>query len=72
MMIIFLFKFCCNIIAPMDENLVASEIHQFVQKDCFDLNELPQEGTIVFYLLLVFHLSLNMMLIFFFLIFVTI
>ena len=51
----------------MDENLVASEIHQFVQNDCFDLNELPQEGTtILFYLLLVFHLSLNMMLIFFF------
>ena len=32
----------------MDENFVASEIHQLVPMSCFDLNELPQEG-ILFY-----------------------
>ena len=32
----------------MDENFVASEIHQLVLMSCFDLNELPQEG-ILFY-----------------------
>ena len=26
----------------MDENFVASEIHQLVRMSCFDLNELPQ------------------------------
>ena len=40
----------------MDENFVASEIHQLVPMSCFDLNELPQEG-ILFYSIL-FYLSL--------------
>ena len=35
----------------MDENFVASEIHQLVSMSCFDLNELPQEG-ILFYSIL--------------------
>ena len=37
----------------MDENFVASEIHQLVPMSCFDLNELPQEG-ILFYLFFYF------------------
>ena len=32
----------------MDDNLVASETHQLVPMNYFDLNELPQEGTIIF------------------------
>ena len=31
----------------MDDNLVASETHQLVPMNYFDLNELPQEGTII-------------------------
>ena len=30
----------------MDENFVASETQQLVPMSCFDLNELPQEGTL--------------------------
>ena len=37
----------------MDENFVASEIHQLVPMSCFDLNELPQEG-ILFYFIFLF------------------
>ena len=33
----------------MDDNLVASETHQLVPMNYFDLNELSQEGTIIFY-----------------------
>ena len=35
----------------MDDNLVlvASETHQLVPMNYFDLNEIPQEGTIIFY-----------------------
>ena len=33
----------------MDDNLVASETHQLVPLNYFDLNELPQEDTIIFY-----------------------
>ena len=33
----------------MDDNVDASEAHQFVPMDCFDLNELSQEGIIIFY-----------------------
>ena len=33
----------------MDDNLVASETHQLVPMIYFDLNEIPQEGTIIFY-----------------------
>ena len=35
----------------MDDNLVASETHQLVPMNYFDLNELPQEGTIFFFLI---------------------
>ena len=34
----------------MDENFVASKIHQLVPMSCFDLNELPQ--VILFYFIL--------------------
>ena len=34
----------------MDENFVASEIHQLVPMSCFDLNELPQEGILFYYI----------------------
>ena len=45
------------IIAPMDENLVVSETHQVVKRNCFDLNELLQEFTIIlFYLYHVFYI----------------
>ena len=37
----------------MDENFVASEIHQLVPMSCVDLNELPQEG-IIFYSIFLF------------------
>ena len=40
----------------MDDNLVASETHQLVPLNYFDLNELPQESTIIFY---ESHLQLN-------------
>ena len=39
------------IIAPMDENLVVSETHQVVKRNCFDLNELLQEFTIILFYL---------------------
>ena len=36
---------CFNLvfIAPMDENLVISETHQVVKRNCFNLNKLLQE-----------------------------
>ena len=34
----------------MDGNLVESETHQLVPINCFDLNEPPQEGNIIFIL----------------------
>ena len=42
----------------MDDNLVASEIHQLVPMNYFDLYELPQEVTIIF-ILFVIHISFN-------------
>ena len=33
----------CFNIAPMDENLIISETHQVVKRNCFNLNELFQE-----------------------------
>ena len=33
----------------MDDNLVASETHQLVPMNYFDLNELIREGIIIFY-----------------------
>ena len=40
----------------MDDNLVASETHKLVPINYFDLNGLPQEGTII---LFVIHISFN-------------
>ena len=46
------------IIAPMDENLVVSETHQVVKRNCFDLNELLQEFTIIlFYFICIMFFS---------------
>ena len=42
----------------MDDNLVTSKTHQLVPMNYFDLNELPQEGTIIF-ILYVVHISFN-------------
>ena len=42
----------------MDDNLVASETHQLVPMNYFYLNELLQEGTIIF-ILFVIHISFN-------------
>ena len=35
--------------------LDASEAHQFVPMDCFDLNELSQEGIIIFILFVIYN-----------------
>ena len=43
-----LFESCFNI-AQMDDNLVSSETHKLAPINYFDLNGLPQEGTIIFY-----------------------
>ena len=53
MMLIF-FNSCFNI-APMDDNVVTSETHQFVPMNCFDLNELSQEGIIIFILFVIYN-----------------
>ena len=41
----------------MDENFVASEIHQLVSMSCFDLNELPQEGILFYSILFIVYIS---------------
>ena len=41
----------------MDENFVASEIHQLVPMNCFDLNELPQEGILFYFILSIVYIS---------------
>ena len=41
----------------MDENFVASEIHQLVLMSCFDLNELPQEGILFYFILFIIYIS---------------
>ena len=40
----------------MDENFVASEIHQLVPMSCFDLNELPQ-GILFYFILFIVYIS---------------
>ena len=40
----------------MDENFVASETHQLVPMSCFDLNELPQEGILFYFLFFIYSL----------------
>ena len=52
------------ITAPMDENVVASETYYFTPKNCFVLNELSQEGIIIFILFVIYN-SYYMMLIVF-------
>ena len=37
----------------MDDNVDASETHQFVPMNCFDLNELSQEGIIILILFVI-------------------
>ena len=39
----------------MDDNVDASEAHQFVPMNCFDLNELSQEGIIIFILFVIYN-----------------
>ena len=41
----------------MDENFVASETQQLVPMSCFDLNELPQEGTLFYLILFIVYIS---------------
>ena len=41
----------------MDENLVISEAHQVVKRNCFNLNELLQEWTIILFYLYHFFFS---------------
>ena len=43
----------CFYIAPMDDNVDASETHQFVPMNCFDLNELSQKHIIIFILFVI-------------------
>ena len=46
---------CFNIVS-MDDNVDASETHQFVPMNCFDLNELSQEDIIIFILFVIYNL----------------
>ena len=39
----------------MDDNVDASETHQFVSMNCFDLNEFSQEGIIIFILFVIYN-----------------
>ena len=39
------FNFCFNI-AQVDDDLIASEVHESVSKNCVELNELPNDGKI--------------------------
>ena len=47
MMLIFISNTC--IIASMDGNVVASESHYFIPKNCFDLNEPLQECIVILF-----------------------
>ena len=42
-MLIFFFLICFNI-AQVDDDLIASEVHGSVSKNCVKLNELPNDG----------------------------
>ena len=42
-LIFFFFNFCFNI-AQIDDDLIASEVHGSVSKNCVELNELPNDG----------------------------
>ena len=41
----------------MDENFVASETHQLVPMSCFGLNELPQKGILIYFILFIVYIS---------------
>ena len=58
MMLIFIYHFSSIIVESMDKNFVASKIHQLIPMSCFDLNELPQEGILFYFILFIvlFHL----------------
>ena len=43
MMLIFFFLICFNI-AQVDDDLIATEVHGSVSKNCIELNELPNDG----------------------------
>ena len=43
MMLIVFFNFCFNI-AQVDDDLIASEVHGSVSKNCVELNEFPNNG----------------------------
>ena len=51
---VYILNSCFNI-APMDDNVDASEAYQFVPMDYFDLNELSQEGIIMFILFVIYN-----------------
>ena len=57
MMLIFIYHFFKINVESMDENFVASEIHQLVPMSCFDLNELPQEGILFYFILSIVYIS---------------
>ena len=42
-LIFFFLNFCFNI-AQIDDDLIASEVHGSVSKNCVELNELPNDG----------------------------
>ena len=50
MMLIFIYHFSSIIVESMDKNFVASKIHQLIPMSCFDLNELPQEGILFYFI----------------------
>ena len=41
----------------MNENFVASKIHQLILMSCFDLNELLQEGILFYFILFIVYIS---------------
>ena len=43
MMLIFFFLICFNI-AQVDDDLIATEVHGSVSKNCIELNKLPNDG----------------------------
>ena len=43
MLIFFFFKICFNI-AQVDDDLIATEVHGSVSKNCIELYDLPNDG----------------------------
>ena len=44
MILIFFFFYSCFNIAQIDDDLIASEIHKSVSRNCVELNEFPNDG----------------------------